>query len=817
MKAQKMRQWITMVMALLVLGAVLGACGAEQPTGKTANTVSSVLTVGTPTAGLNTCMTCHPVTTADWLTTRHANLDSNPSVTTNSACTACHDKLGDSQFLSPARMVVSCEACHGGGSLHVAAGGAGPIGFAYYTAGTISTVQVSAQFATCTGCHELLSPTNPATAATTTAVHDSGGSDPRVVAQGANTNINSITDSHFGVPNSWSNSNGNNTGTGTFAIKGYSLDYASESVCTDCHNPHGVNNINQEWAVSAHAARTNVGKDPQGYFSDAWSHYNWSCDKTSTVGCGSFGVPSDRRTCQRCHTTSGFKAYAVALGTGNSSFASQIRNGELSTIVTYTAGWKPEMLKCNGCHTDFNGTLRNPGPITAVYSYTATTNNVAYQVSDASFAYPDVNKSNVCLACHTGIESGETIRNLSLSTAPSITSMDNVGFINSHYLTGGGTVFTATGYEFDERSYVNPTSYQHSQIGMSDFRSTGTAGPCVGCHMSRPNGNGDHLYLPVSRFNRVRYNDGTVSVTQNIAVVTGATTTWTTAGIDTATDQFLGPDGRTYLIASVDSDAQITLTSLYRGSTTVGQVYVVAREGERITGIASEACFNCHAGGTSALMEQLNVEREQFEASLTALERLLDTRGICFVEAYPYFHKARTSAGTVSVNVGGTVVTGTLTTFQTASVTASADQIRTADGHNYEIQSVDSETQITLKTPYLGPTVSGAPYTIMLTGSANAVKDWDVTNMGETYGKHFMGSAFNFNLFEHDPGAYVHNRTYVKRLIYDSIDWLDDTMMNNSVGTTLNAMSGTVYAWKANAMTYLLPNGILNGIPAERP
>jgi hypothetical protein len=313
----------------------------------------------------------------------------------------------------------------------------------------------------------------------------------------------------------------------------------------------------------------------------------------------------------------------------------------------------------------------------------------------------------------------------------------------------------------------------------------------------------------------VRYNAGTVDVTQNSAVVAGTTTAWTAAGIDTASDHFLGPDGRTYLIASVDNNTQITLTSPYRGGTAAGQLYVIAREGERITGIASEVCFSCHAGATNALVEQLNVEREMYESSLTALERFLDMQGICFVEAYPYFHKLRTGTGTVSVNAGGTVVTGTLTTFQSSAVTAS-DQFRTADGHNYEIQSVDSETQITLKTPYTGPTVSGAAYAIMQTGSANAVKDWDVTDQGEAYGKNYMGSAFNFNLLEHDPGAYVHNRTYVKRLIYDSIDWLDDNLMNNSVGATLDALSGTIYTWKAGAMTYLLPNGVL-GIPAERP
>jgi hypothetical protein len=58
----------------------------------------------------------------------------------------------------------------------------------------------------------------------------------------------------------------------------------------------------------------------------------------------------------------------------------------------------------------------------------------------------------------------------------------------------------------------------------------------------------------------------------------------------------------------------------------------------------------------------------------------------------------------------------------------------------------------------------------------------------------------------------------VKRLIYDSIDWLDDNSMNNSVGATLSAICSGVSmpAWCPRAMTYVLPNGVL-GIAAERP
>jgi hypothetical protein len=43
--------------------------------------------------------------------------------------------------------------------------------------------------------------------------------------------------------------------------------------------------------------------------------------------------------------------------------------------------------------------------------------------------------------------------------------------------------------------------------------------------------------------------------------------------------------------------------------------------------------------------------------------------------------------------------------------------------------------------------------------------------------------------------------------------------MNYSTGSTLNAIcsGGSVPAWCAGAMTYLLPNSVILNSPAERP
>lgn len=65
-----------------------------------------------------------------------------------------------------------------------------------------------------------------------------------------------------------------------------------------------------------------------------------------------------------------------------------------------------------------------------------------------------------------------------------------------------------------------------------------------------------------------------------------------------------------------------------------------------------------------------------------------------------------------------------------------------------------------------------------------------------------MGAAFNLHLLIHESGAYAHNMIYAKRLIYDSIDYLDDGVFNGSVSPTINALSGLDATQKSTAIGY---------------
>ncbi len=76
---------------------------------------------------------------------------------------------------------------------------------------------------------------------------------------------------------------------------------------------------------------------------------------------------------------------------------------------------------------------------------------------------------------------------------------------------------------------------------------------------------------------------------------------------------------------------------------------------------------------------------------------------------------------------------------------------------------------------------SSHPYIFDTPTSSDPVIDWYRNgSTTEQDARNNMGAAFNLVLLHHEPGAYAHNSRYTKKLVFDSIDWLDD---NNIDGT----------------------------------
>ncbi len=384
----------------------------------------------------------------------------------------------------------------------------------------------------------------------------------------------------------------------TSGIEGYNLGpatddrfgLASERLCRDCHNVHSADTtINNQWAESGHGGRIAEVKeaadasDPQNILDAAVEGSPFDFFNFATFAGGS---------CSRCHTATGAKNYL------NDPENYSPFNNDFSHL----SGEQKELMYCWACHSSNSGELRAPGPITADYS-------------NAPFTYPDLRGTNVCIACHVGRESGDSIKN-------SEDDFADKEFVDSHNLSAGGTLFTVTGYEFDDRDYTNSIFYVHDRVGLTNPVETGDNGPCIGCHMKTDE---SHLFLPAEK-------DGTGQVTE--------------------------------------------LTSF------------------------AETCSDCHSG-PQELIDLVNELEDGFTAALDALRSQLANNGFHFLGFFPYFTNA----------------------------------------------------------------------------------DWISAN--DPSGKNNMGSAFNLNLLIHEPGAYVHNLQYTKKLIYDSIDFLDDGTLNSSVEATL--------------------------------
>jgi hypothetical protein len=106
--------------------------------------------------------------------------------------------------------------------------------------------------------------------------------------------------------------------------------------------------------------------------------------------------------------------------------------------------------------------------------------------------------------------------------------------------------------------------------------------------------------------------------------------------------------------------------------------------------------------------------------------------------------------------------------------------------------------------------------------STKGLRNWEYP-YGPGTGPNTMGASFNSSLIANEWGAFAHNDTYVKRLIYDSIDWLNDGTLNNDVVAAINGLTfaagaknpvtGVVYTptelanLKSVAISYLTKNG----------
>jgi hypothetical protein len=244
--------------------------------------------------------------------------------------------------------------------------------------------------------------------------------------------------------------------------------------CRKCHNPHDPSSqsaVTKEWAKSGHGDT----------IAPPWANSDFKTRGTA----GAVPADSVATACVRCHTTTGYINY--------------VSSGFTDIHAWGDAGDKTkEVLACNACHDDGNGNAyswkkrRTVGRVTAYSNYSSPITGKRL----VSFPFPDVGTSNICVACHTGNQSGRTIKGI----AP-FANFSTLGFINSHYLPAAATLFKGGGFEFYSSTgkYENVATFTHGKTGVDNYSNTGNNGPCAGCHMSHPAPADKHTLLPVKK------------------------------------------------------------------------------------------------------------------------------------------------------------------------------------------------------------------------------------------------------------------------------------------------------------------------------
>jgi hypothetical protein len=470
--------------------------------------------------------------------------------------------------------------------------------------------------------------------------------------------------------------------------------------CRACHNPH-LNNLTQQhrdYTKSKHG-------NPKG---DAWNHYEFKRD--------------DRAACIRCHTSTGFIAY--------------VTSGFTAPTKGFGAGDPSrELLACDACHAsyDFKNSIRQVPPFVGPYKSADGVN---------APRFPDLAESNLCIPCHTGRESGQ-----SLST---VADFRNQPFVNSHYMAAGATMYMSNAFiDYTTLGAKIPTNSEGSPLKFGAPTYARTLLPNSNTIVNKPAG------LPV-----------TVTPGITFGVYSGTVSTHRKLGTTAIRGDSHNPT--VFVPGRFDTNGPCVVCHLNASGAPSG-----ARPGSGHSlaidqNAFVQVCEACHAdaphldGGDgngkavyskvdsfeAIAAKMIDPQKECFQNGLGLLKQILLTKYLIKFDdtVHPYFYDLKLDP------TGKTPVT---------------DWTRAA------VAGVTDAAVAALGSATITPIPAGG--------------------LSQAQAKRLMGACFNLNLLDRDPGAFVHARTFTQRLVYDALDYLDNNTMDFTSLTTSRAMNPAIY------------------------
>ena len=730
----------------------------------------------------------------------------------NDTCQTCHDALGDGQKISTVyslygpgiglvnRPIVACESCHGPGGNHY---GLGPIPYPRPAAGQ------------CGQCHNKTFPTDHLQ------FHPEGAS---------------IYEDYQSAPHAKSIN-------AHVLVSGSTTDVTA--LCSRCHTDEGVK------LYAAGVPGTASHDDITAFFTN---------NPVSNVA---DATPVDCKTCHDVHNQG--KSFLAAATTGPPAHSE-----EFVTCTTCHQLLKAdETLLDNGYHAPYDksgATVNSHSSADEIiadthYDDPSTPDIEGYIVNPAGTHSGLSGNTNqgICTDCHNPHQADITINQqwaqsahggfiLNIKEAATnvytaaVTDTDASAWVHYDFKTHPSydacqRCHTATGF----RNFANaPTTYN---AAANTFVAAGSQKELLYCWACHTSTKGD-LRNP-NQFVAPSYVVGTAAVTNGSATVTGTGTSWSSGNTPVGSLFQVSGDATTYIIQTINSTTQITLTTPYTGTDNAAAGYTISPyilpAGRGITGISgSFVCVSCHAG------RETGEYIKSYPGSLTTNfgsfnSHYLAAAGILFrTVGYEYSGPTYSNPTNFAHDAIGVSVTGTGTngpcvgchmenaqshlflpterdpnTDQITGITSNA-VCAVCHGTGSLPTAMTPDVLNTLETQYNAALAAfqGALNLkgICWTSVYPYFNVYDTTNnVCTTTGytawpdKDTLGAAFNMNIFEHMPMAFVHNSMYTQRLIFDSIDFLDNGTLDGNISSTVNGLAPTyITAQQAtDALTFL--------------
>jgi hypothetical protein len=533
------------------------------------------------------------------------------------------------------------------------------------------------------------------------------------------------------------------------------FDNGTSSRCFDCHNQGGVNAalvsnhgswyLNNGTQCSAcHQPHNTVAANMER---KSWAQSRHGATDFAHIAAGGSGCST------RCHNPNGFIA-AVA---------------NPSAVVGGTMAPADQMITCNACHSDAaRGVLRAlPGTKASAYAtYTSSIKGYQFAPFQAAFNpnkkayYPDVAGSNLCIVCHSGTTEGSATSNglsdpyFVNSPTAALSTVKKGGLITQHNMPSAAVMYAkfgfmnlSTGTNGTTQAYIDSlTTDLDSPTGKitSTHRKFGTSAIAADSHFSPSNPAPDKF--KVNGPCAVCHVNGSHSFKIDQAAISNVCNKCHSAENGVA-------------ITTIEAFKQYFLEpqqEVYRNAIQLGAAVVNKKVAD----------YNATLTATPNALGYSTANPLQFYVAVT-----------------PYTSAQPGKIAIVKFLLTGTgtynSVTNPFTPYKDDGTVNTASSSPTAS--NYAAPG-------TANANYLAAASTSAPYYSTDYTNAAIALGYSAVAGDAGYTK-FIGALSNLAFFAKDNGGFAHARTYSRRLIYDSIDFLDDGSLNMTVSQTAKTLS----------------------------